>query len=179
MAERHEIKNTLNFHITKKFAGKLVELSKEQIEEALQILNVICVEDKDLLSKILNEILKNDVEQILEFVKKHLMASDASTKLQYFIDNFKEEEITQICTYATCKEEAIILFIYKEIFNNEIIFNEFCNALKEKKVKSLKDEFKDIGAGEILSEIGLEMIMDSIPYFRTGKKFYKLLKKKI
>ncbi|MCG3705776.1 DEAD/DEAH box helicase family protein [Aliarcobacter butzleri] len=179
LAERPEIKNTLNFHITKKFSGKLVELSKEQIKEALQILNVVCVEDKDLLSKILNEILKNDVEQILEFVKKHLMASDASTKLQYFIDNFKEEEITQICTYATCKEEAIILFIYKEIFNNEIIFNEFCNALKEKQVKSLKDEFKDIGAGEILSEIGLEMIMDSIPYFRTGKKFYKLLKKKI
>ena len=178
LAERPEIKNTLNFHITKKFAGKLVELSKEQIKEALQILNVVCVEDKDLLSKILNEIQKNDVEQILEFVKKHLMASDASTKLQYFIDNFEEEKITQICTYATCKEEAIILFIYKEIFKNEHIFDEFCNALKEKQVKSLKDEFKDIGAGEILSEIGLEMIMDTIPYLRTGKKIFNLIKKK-
>ena len=106
------------------------------------------------------------------------MASDASTKLQYFIDNFEEEKITQICTYATCKEEAIILFIYKEIFKNEHIFDEFCNALKEKQVKSLKDEFKDIGAGEILSEIGLEMIMDTIPYLRTGKKIFNLIKKK-
>ena len=84
------------------------------------------------------------------------------------VENF-DNQILQNKTYHS---------IYKEIFKNEHIFDEFCNALKEKQVKSLKDEFKDIGAGEILSEIGLEMIMDTIPYLRTGKKIFNLIKKK-
>lgn len=179
LATRAEIKNTLNFHITKKFSGKLSELSPEQIKEALGILNVVSVEDENLIPKILKEIQKDDVEQISEFVKNHLLESDASIKLENFIDNFKKNNIEELCKYATCKEEAIILYIYKEIFQNEHIFDEFCNALKEKQVANIKDEFKDKGTEEILTEIGMELIMDSIPYIRTGKKLYGLLKKNI
>lgn len=179
LATRPEIKNTLNFHITKKFSGKLSELSTEQIKEALEILNVLCVNDNDLISKILEEILKNDVEQILGFVKKHLLATDVSTKLQNFIDNFHENDITRICTHATCKEEAIILYIYKEIFKNEVAWTDFCQALESKEIGKIKDEFQGKIADEILTNIGMDLILDTIPYFRSGIKVIKYIKHKI
>lgn len=107
------------------------------------------------------------------------MNSDASTKLQVFIDNLNESQIRQICEHATCKEEVIILFIYKEIFKNEEASEDFCHALKSKEIADMKDELEGKIAEELLSEIGMDLILDSIPYFISGIKVIRYIKQKI
>ncbi|WOE68899.1 DEAD/DEAH box helicase family protein [Hydrogenimonas thermophila] len=178
LSTKPEIKNTLNFHITKKFGNKLVELSEEQIQEALKILNLICVSDDHLIEQIIEEIKYNDVEQISKFIQDYLLENDATVKLDNYIKNFTEKDITKICKYAKRKEDAIIAFIYKEIFKNEDIFKEFCDSLKQKELNSIKKDIKEMTASEILTEVGLELLMDSIPYLKVGLKTVKYIGQK-
>lgn len=60
----------LNVHIAKAIHGELVELSEEQIKNALSRLNVICVQDETLISKIIEKLCDENTFNSESFLKE-------------------------------------------------------------------------------------------------------------
>lgn len=178
LTQTEEIRHTLNANITKKFGRKLSELSDKQIKEALSILNVVWLNDSDLIGKILHEIKSDDTVQITQFIQRHLLDKDAQTKLNAYIEEINEDTIKKYCSFASSKEEATMMYIYKEIFQNESAAQEFCKMLEKKELTVIKDGFKDLSFEELLSEIGMEIMLESIPLAKIGSALYKFIKKK-
>lgn len=143
----------------------------------MRILNLIWVKDEKVIEKILEEIEKDDVEQIKMFVKEHLIKETDVQKLENFmqINDGEYEE----CPFIQTKEQAIYAYFYKEILKDIEAFELFCKSLEENELTEVIKEIKEKGAEEIITELGLELLLDAVPFIRTGKKVADILIKNL
>lgn len=134
-----------------------------------------------LLDQLETDVLDDDFNQLYDYYQTSLTDINEKEMLREFKESLKAnpEMISKQCKYSETEEEAVILFIYTKIFKNKKLAAEYCETLEKKKVDDIKDEIKGKIRDDFLLEIGMDMILDSLPYFRSIKKAYDYTRQRL
>lgn len=159
-------------------------LTNEKIIQGFNILNTYSLEDENIIEIMLEDICSDTYYSMLIEFRSFMIDSFYNTEkeqINKFIADLNNNNVdkSKFSEDISDKIGYVLAYISRDILHDKNTYNQICDLYKNKEVKELKDEVKEHAINEIAEDFISEIIMDSIPYFRTGKKVISLIKKVI
>ena len=157
-------------------------LTNKKIIQGFNILNTYSLEDENIIKIMLEDICSDTYDSMLMEFRNYMISSFYNAEkeqINKFITELNNNNInkSKFSDSISDKIGYVLAYITRDILHDENTYNQICYLYKNKELKEIKNEIKESVISEVADQFISEIIMDSIPYFRTGIKVVSLIKK--